>query len=168
MASRALRATSRGGWRDERGATIVLTGSEAIGRSSSRRQGAASAGPRDRRAGGVDLPTLAALLERSSTSSITGDTGPMHLAAAVGTPIVAVFGPSDPRRYAPAGRYDRVVRVDLPCAPCNRIRLPPGAVHGHVPDCLALVPSDRVFDAAVAVTRPVRRPATVSSRDASA
>ena len=98
----------------------------------------------------VDLLTLAALLAQSDLL-VTGDTGPMHLAHAVGTPIVAVFGPSDPRRYAPRGPLDRVVRVDLPCAPCNRIRLPPERCQGITPDCLALVSSDRVYDAASAV-----------------
>lgn len=82
---------------------------------------------------------------------ITGDTGPMHLAASVGTPIVAVFGPSDPARYAPRGPHDRVVRVDLPCAPCNRIRLPPERCTGHTPDCLAFVTTDAVFAAALSV-----------------
>ncbi len=75
----------------------------------------------------------------------------MHLAAAVGTPIVAVFGPSDPRRYAPRGPIDRVVRIDLPCAPCNRIRLPPARCTGHIPDCLAFISVDRVLAAALDV-----------------
>ena len=60
----------------------------------------------------------------------------MHLAGAVGTPVVAIFGPSDPARYALRGRHDRVVRVDLPCSPCNRIRLPAGALrrpHARLP-----------------------------------
>ena len=51
-------------------------------------------------AGELELPILGAVLERCLVF-ITGDTGPMHLAAAVGTPTVAVFGPSDPARYAP-------------------------------------------------------------------
>ena len=75
----------------------------------------------------------------------------MHLAAAVGTPVVAVFGPSDPVRYAPSGPSDRVVRVDLPCSPCNRIRLPPSRCVGHTPDCLVGVSVDRVLEAALSV-----------------
>ena len=98
----------------------------------------------------ADLLMLAALLDASELL-ITGDTGPMHVAAAVGTPIVAVFGPSDPRRYAPRGPHDRVIRVDLPCAPCNRIRLPPARCTGVIPDCLALISSDRVLEAAIAI-----------------
>jgi ADP-heptose:LPS heptosyltransferase len=79
---------------------------------------------------------------------VTGDTGPMHLAAAVGTPVVAVFGPSDPARYATRGSVDRVVRIDLPCSPCNRIRRPPARCVGHTPDCLAGISADDVFAAA--------------------
>ena len=98
--------------------------------------------------GDPDLPALAALLERLDLF-ITGDTGPMHLAGAVGTPVVAIFGPSDPARYALRGPHDRVVRVDLPCSPCNRIRLPPARCVGHTPDCLALIPAAPVVDAAI-------------------
>ncbi|HET7095353.1 MAG TPA: glycosyltransferase family 9 protein [Thermomicrobiales bacterium] len=110
-------------------------------------------------AGHLDLLTLGAILEREDLL-VTGDTGPMHLAAAVGTPIVAVFGPSDPARYAPRGRLDRVVRVDLPCSPCNRIRLPPARCIGHTPDCLASIGADPVLAAARAVLEEAgRRPA---------
>ena len=100
--------------------------------------------------GDADLPTLAAILEQLDLF-ITGDTGPMHLAGAVGTPVVAVFGPSDPARYALRGPSDRVVRVDLPCSPCNRIRVPPERCVGHTPDCLELIPADRVVEAAIDV-----------------
>lgn len=98
----------------------------------------------------TDLLTVAAVLSRCDLM-ITGDTGPMHLAQAVGTPILAVFGPSDPRRYAPRGPRDRVVRIDFPCAPCNRIRLPPARCTGHTPDCLALIPPERVLEAALSM-----------------
>jgi ADP-heptose:LPS heptosyltransferase len=106
-------------------------------------------------AGDLDLLTVAAVLERVDLL-ITGDTGPMHLAVAVGTPVVAVFGPSEPARYAPRGPHDRVVRVDLPCSPCNRIRLPPARCVGHTPDCLAFVSADSVFTAAMSVLEATR------------
>ena len=108
-------------------------------------------------AGAIDLLELAAILQRLDLL-LTGDTGPMHLAAAVGTPVVAVFGPSDPARYAPRGPADQVVRVDLPCSPCNRIRLPPERCVGHTPDCLALVTADRVFAAAMTALKSARPP----------
>ena len=100
---------------------------------------------------GASLVEAAAILERCDIV-VTGDTGPMHLAHAVGTPVVAIFGPSDPQRYGPRGLRDRVVRVDLPCAPCNRIRQPParcvGALQaGGAPDCLSGVPVTAVLDA---------------------
>ncbi|HET7217361.1 MAG TPA: glycosyltransferase family 9 protein, partial [Vicinamibacterales bacterium] len=82
---------------------------------------------------------------------VTGDTGPMHLASAVGTPVVAVFGPSDPARYAPRGPLDRIVRIDLPCSPCNRIRRPPARCAGHTPDCLSGIAAQQVVDAALDV-----------------
>ena len=134
----------------ERGATIVLTGAASDRALVDRVKGLL---PPERVidvAGDEDLLTVAAILQRLDLF-ITGDTGPMHIAAAVGTPIVAVFGPSDPLRYAPSGPRDRVVRIDLPCAPCNRIRLPPARCVGHMPDCLAGISADHVFDAAVDV-----------------
>jgi heptosyltransferase-2 len=130
-----------------RGATIILTGSRAdrsLVDEVVRRLPAESTVDV---AGDCDLLSLAALLATLDLF-VTGDTGPMHLAAAVGTPIVAVFGPSDPVRYAPRGRHDRIVRVDLPCSPCNRIRLPPERCVGHTPDCLVHVSADLVFAAA--------------------
>ena len=99
-------------------------------------------------AGEIELPELAAVLEQIDLL-LTGDTGPMHLAAAVRTPIVAVLGPSDPVRYAPSGAADRIIRVDLPCSPCNRIRLPPERCVGHIPECLTSIPAARVFDAVI-------------------
>jgi ADP-heptose:LPS heptosyltransferase len=98
-------------------------------------------------AGQLDLVGLAALCERL-TVLITGDTGPLHLAAAVGTATVAIFGPSDPRRYAPLTLASRVVRTDLWCSPCNRIRLPPIRCRGRMPDCLAAVDIEDVCRAA--------------------
>ena len=95
----------------------------------------------------VDLVVLAAILERLALF-ITGDTGPMHLAAAVGTPVLAVFGPSLPSRYAPLSDRARIARVDLPCSPCNRLRNPPGWCVGHVPDCLSGVEVSAVLSAA--------------------
>lgn len=144
----------------ERGATIVLTGSPDDRPLVARVRGALDPARVVDASTGLDLLTVAAVLERCDLV-VTGDTGPMHLAAAVGAPIVAVFGPSDPSRYAPRGALDRVVRVDLPCAPCNRIRLPPARCTGRIPDCLALITPERVLQAALEVldAADVRLPA---------
>lgn len=95
----------------------------------------------------TDLVVLAAVLERLALF-ITGDTGPMHLAAAVGTPVLAIFGPSLPTRYAPLSSKSRIVRIDIPCSPCNLMRRPPERCVGHVPDCLAGIDSATVLQAA--------------------
>lgn len=120
----------------DRSAGIVLTGGPA---DSAQVDIVRMALPADRVVDvsrGTDLLTTAAVIAELDLF-VTGDTGPMHLANAVGTPVVAVFGPSDPRRYAPRGVHDAVVRIDLPCSPCNRIRLPPERCTGHTPDCLS-------------------------------
>jgi ADP-heptose:LPS heptosyltransferase len=100
--------------------------------------------------GQPDLLVLAAVLENARLV-LTGDTGPMHLAAAVRAPVVAVFGPSMPWRYGPFTTAHRVVRIDLPCAPCNMIRKPPARCVGHTPDCLAGVTVEAVTEAALSL-----------------
>ena len=89
---------------------------------------------------------------------LSPDTGPMHMAAAAGTPSVSVFGPSDPVRYfsAPASARHVVVRHDLWCAPCNLIRRPPDECAQGMPECLRLVTADAVYAAAAAVLREGR------------
>ena len=50
---------------------------------------------------------------------VSNDTGPMHVAAALGKPLVAIFGPTEPRRTGPYGRVKDVLQTtSLPCVPC--------------------------------------------------
>jgi len=49
---------------------------------------------------------------------ITTDSGPMHLAAAVETPVIALFGPTDPARTGPYGAGHTIIRTELSCSPC--------------------------------------------------
>jgi ADP-heptose:LPS heptosyltransferase len=53
---------------------------------------------------------------------VGNNSGPLHVASALGLPTVSVMGPTDPLRFAPRGPADRVVRRDLPCSPCQRGR----------------------------------------------
>jgi ADP-heptose:LPS heptosyltransferase len=104
-------------------------------------------------AGTLDLPESAALLSRLAVM-ITGDTGPMHLAAAVGAPVVALFGPSNPIRYGPRAAAERILRVQLPCSPCGLVRLPPVRCRGHVPDCMDGITVNAVVAAALDLLGP--------------
>jgi ADP-heptose:LPS heptosyltransferase len=136
------------------GAAIVLTGAPSDAAIvAEMRRALEPATPVIDVSGGIDLLTLAGVLEQCALL-VTGDTGPMHLAAAVGTPVVGVFGPSDPARYAPRIAAHRVVRIDLWCAPCNLIRQPPERCRGVIPDCLQGVTVDAVCAAADALLQP--------------
>jgi heptosyltransferase-1 len=65
---------------------------------------------------------LAGLIRRAEVA-VTNDSGSMHVAASLGKPMVSVFGPTNPVHIGPYERPESVVRVDLPCSPCNYRRL---------------------------------------------
>ncbi len=67
--------------------------------------------------GRTNLPQLAALLARCAVV-VTGDSGPLHIAEAVGTPVVAIHGPTDPLQSGPCHTASIAVRRDLWCSPC--------------------------------------------------
>lgn len=83
---------------------------------------------------------------------VTGDTGPMHIAHAVGAPNLAIFGPSDPVRYGPEGDGEKrvVLRQPLYCSPCNMIRKPPPECSAlDAPECLESIGVDQALTAAL-------------------
>ncbi len=67
--------------------------------------------------GRTTLKVLAAVY-RSASVVVSTDTGPMHLAAAAGTPVVALFGPTAPWRTGPHGEGHAVLRAGVSCSPC--------------------------------------------------
>jgi lipopolysaccharide heptosyltransferase II len=67
--------------------------------------------------GQTSLPEMVEWL-RLCDLIVTNDTGPMHVAAALNKPLVALFGPTEPRRTGPYGHLEDVLRIDLPCSPC--------------------------------------------------
>jgi 3-deoxy-D-manno-octulosonic-acid transferase/heptosyltransferase-1 len=67
--------------------------------------------------GKTSLLELAHLYKRAELL-ITPDSGPMHIAAAVGTPVIALFGPSAYWRTGPYGQGHTIIRTNLPCSPC--------------------------------------------------
>ncbi|HZK80110.1 MAG TPA: lipopolysaccharide heptosyltransferase II [Humisphaera sp.] len=67
--------------------------------------------------GKTNLRQLVALLERAELV-IANDTGPMHIASALGRPLVSIYGPTHPGRTGPYGRMGTVVHLDIECRPC--------------------------------------------------
>ena len=69
--------------------------------------------------GTTDLALLPAAVQRCGLL-VSNDSGPMHVATAVGTPVIGVFGATHPRLgFAPVGPADAAVTLDLPCSPCS-------------------------------------------------
>ena len=95
--------------------------------------------------GAGSLRWSAELLRRARVA-VSNDSGAMHLAAAVGTPVVALFGPTDPRWTGPRGVGHRVVREPQPCTPCFHRRCP----LGEPAPCMAAIDVSTVFAAVVA------------------
>jgi heptosyltransferase I len=102
--------------RTELGIGVVLTGGEsgALDRIRERMKTDAV------NLGGRTTLRELAWLYRQASLVVTTDSGPMHIAAAMGTPVVALFGPTDPNRTGPYGPGHRVVRRELSCSPCLR------------------------------------------------
>ncbi|MDD5496290.1 MAG: lipopolysaccharide heptosyltransferase II, partial [Candidatus Omnitrophica bacterium] len=71
--------------------------------------------------GKTGLLELASLVKRFKVY-LTPDSAPMHIAAAMATPFVALFGPTDPRRHVPAAKDVVVLKKDLRCSPCYSSR----------------------------------------------
>jgi lipopolysaccharide heptosyltransferase I len=80
-------------------------------------------------AGMTTLSELAELIRRSAIS-ITNDSGPMHLAAALDRPVVSIFGPTDPIWIGPYHRGNAVLQASLACSPCYLRKLK-HCHHGH-------------------------------------
>jgi len=115
--------------------------------------------------GRTDLKVLAGILRRCG-AFVTNDTGAMHVAAAVGTPLVAIFGPTDPATTAPVSRRVTLLRRPVFCNPCLLRECP----IDH--RCMRGVSVEEVHGAVQALLRsraapgvPVSRPAVILDRD---
>jgi len=106
----------------ERGAQVVLTGAPGdlplIERVMSRMEQTAF-----NLAGKTSLAQLAALLQRADVL-VSGDSGPMHIAAAVGTPLIAIHGPTDPAHSGPVSPLATILRSGIWCSPCYNAKGP--------------------------------------------
>ena len=121
-------------------AKVVVVGSTAEAPLAGEIE-AATRNPPVNLAGKTTVRELMALLSLSSFL-VTNDSGPMHIGAALGVPLVAIFGPTDWRRTSPWTDRARVVRVDVDCSPCM-LRV---CDRGH--ECMLGVTPGMVVDAA--------------------
>jgi|YNPNPStandDraft_1061719.scaffolds.fasta_scaffold16327_3 heptosyltransferase-2/heptosyltransferase-3 len=127
-------------------AQIVLTGSAAE-RSLTTAIASAVAQPVFDMAGQTTLGQLAALQERCALV-LGSDSGPLHLAVAMGTPTVHLHGPVSAERFGPWGQPGRhiVIASEWTCAPCHRLDWPPATLAQH--RCMAAIAPERVLLAA--------------------
>jgi len=91
--------------------------------------------------GSTTICQLAALMRRAALV-LTNDSAALHLAGAVGTPVLALFGPTDPDKYGPTGPHDRIIQRRLFCVPCE------AALCRFNHECMRFISADDVYDAA--------------------
>lgn len=89
--------------------------------------------------GKTSIVELGTFLKRCSVL-LTHDSAPLHVAAAVGTPFVALFGPTDPKRHLPPCKAGTVIYRKLICQPCYKTRCP--LIHHN---CLETVTVEEVY-----------------------
>jgi lipopolysaccharide heptosyltransferase I len=102
------------------GFAVALAGTE---RDQQRCRQIAAAAPGVCDLSGKTTPAELAALIRRAEVAVTNDSGSMHVAASLRKPMVSVFGPTNPVHIGPYQRPESVVRMDLPCSPCNYRRL---------------------------------------------
>lgn len=90
--------------------------------------------------GATSLKELAAVISAADLF-LTGDSGPMHIADALGVPLVAIFGPTDPERTGPYFQRDGVLRANVACGPCFSRRCKRKGL-----ECQHAISPDRVFE----------------------
>ncbi len=124
----------------QQGLATILIGSD---RERQICEAVAAAAPGAVNLGGeTTLSELAALI-RCATICLTNDSGPMHLAVALGRPVVSVFGSTDPIWIGPYRRDGAVLRAELPCSPCY-LRQLSRCMHGHA--CMQQVSAAAVIE----------------------
>jgi ADP-heptose:LPS heptosyltransferase len=100
-------------------------------------------------AGETSLTELAALIRRSAIC-VTNDSGPMHLAVALGRPVVSVFGPTDPIWIGPYHRAGAVLQAGVKCSPCY-LRALSRCPNDHI--CMQHVQAGAVIERADGILR---------------
>ena len=107
---------------NEHGLEIVLSGAGSE-RSLAEHVARSMRVPSRNTAGETSVTELVQLLA-GARIVVAGDTGPLHVAAALGRPVVGIFGPTDPVNTGPISARSEVLRLGLPCSPCYDLRSP--------------------------------------------
>jgi heptosyltransferase-2 len=102
----------------ESGLQPLLIGGPGEAEQMARIRAALPAGVRAPDTTGLSIGGLAAAIGACELM-VAGDSGPAHLASALGVPLVAIFGPTSPRRWGPVSERAAVVRLPLDCSPCS-------------------------------------------------
>lgn len=100
--------------------------------------------------GKTTIPQLISLMRRLNLL-ITNDSAALHIASLLGVPQVAIFGPTDPKKYGPLGKGDSVVRKGLRCSPCEVAQCNKSL------ECMVGLSPTEVFEAAAKVLNNVQR-----------
>lgn len=95
---------------------------------------------------GLSVGGMAAVVSRLDLL-VAGDSGPVHVASALGTPVLALFGPTSPERWRPLSARSAVLRLPLPCSPCSNHGSRACPLGHH--DCLRKLGVDEVLAAAL-------------------
>ncbi len=134
------------------GATILLTGTRA---ESGLLATVADSLPSTSVVSCADRFSLRQLVELIDQSDlvISNDTGPVHLAAAVETPVVALYGPNTPRLYGPLGPDSRALYHRLPCSPCLT-NLNAKSSRCRLPSCILAISVEEVLETCAELLRP--------------
>lgn len=89
--------------------------------------------------GKLSLPEMVEWI-RLADAVVSNDTGPMHVAVALNKPLVALFGPTEPRRTGPYGHLESVLQTTLPCVPCMK----PHCTYAKPLECLRAISPESI------------------------
>jgi lipopolysaccharide heptosyltransferase II len=124
---------------------VVITGTEADSILAQKLSNAVKNSKLINGCGKTTANQLACLIKRCNVY-ISADSAPLHIAAAVDTPVIALFGPTDPRRHVPPAKRLAVLRKDLPCSPCYRSKC-------ESLKCMELIKPEEVLEALMQIIK---------------
>lgn len=131
---------------DKHGAVVAINGTARERKILDRVHASSKHSLIDLQAKGVDLGVLKSII-RCASLVISNDTGPRHIAAAFGVPVVTVFGPTDPVWSEIEFEWERQVYADVYCRPCQKKNCPlKNTFEDH--QCMTEIEPDLVFEQA--------------------